>query len=224
MIDVAQDEQAIASALTNLARASGYDRFAYLQTKGPEVRTFNSYPAQWQDLYLRNDYSRIDPVVTEAKRKLAMFSWSSDDWPSGGSSQVRQFREEAIDHGISHGVTIPVKGSFGSTMMLTLASSTKVNDDSGFHDPQIALQVVMAVHYRLEIVSAKTVLNPKTLLSPRETMCVAWALKGRSTPETAMLTGINPRTVQHYLDNARRKLNAKTLPQLIGMVKDRGLM
>ncbi|WP_245269627.1 helix-turn-helix transcriptional regulator [Allorhizobium undicola] len=51
-----------------------------------------------------------------------------------------------------------------------------------------------------------------------------WAAKGRNTPDTAMLTGINPRTVQHYLDNARRKFDAQTVPQLIAMVKDRGLL
>lgn len=224
MLEAAQDEHMIKSALKGFAQSCGYDRFAYLQTEGLEVKTFNSYPEPWQDIYLGNNYSCIDPVVTEAKRKRDIFSWTADDWPTRGSSPLRQFRDEAVDHGIRCGMTIPVEGSFGSTMMLTFASSKKKVDVSKLLDSRSALQVVLAVHYRLKIVAAKTIISPKRMLSPRENMCVVWAAKGKSTPETAMLTGINARTVQHYLDSAREKLDAKTLPQLIGMAKDRGLL
>jgi LuxR family transcriptional activator of conjugal transfer of Ti plasmids len=66
MIEAARDERMIKSALKSFANAYGFERFAYLQTEGAEVRAFNSYPEEWQDIYLGNQYSRIDPVVTEA--------------------------------------------------------------------------------------------------------------------------------------------------------------
>ncbi len=224
MLEAAQDEHMIKSALKGFTQSCGYDRFAYLQTEGLEVKTFNSYPETWQDVYLRNNYSRVDPVVTEAKRKRDIFSWSAEDWATRGSSPLRQFRDEAVDHGIRCGFTIPVDGSFGSTMMLTFASSKRKVDASSLLDERSALRLALAVHYRLKIVAAKTIIAPKRMLSPRENMCVVWAAKGKSTHETAVLTGINARTVQHYLDSAREKLDAKTLPQLIGMAKDRGLL
>ncbi|KQZ91779.1 LuxR family transcriptional regulator [Agrobacterium tumefaciens] len=224
MLEAAQDEHMIKSALKGFAKSCGFDRFAYLQAEGLEIKTFNSYPEAWQDVYLGNNYSRIDPVVTEAKRRGDVFSWTADDWPTRGSSPLRQFRDEAIDHGIRSGLTIPLEGSFGSTLMLTFASSKKNVDVSSLIDTRSALQIVLAVHYRLKIVAAKTIIAPKRMLSPRENMCVVWAAKGKSAPETAVLTGINARTVQHYLDSAREKLDAKTLPQLIGMAKDRGLL
>ncbi|ARQ13588.1 transcriptional activator TraR (plasmid) [Rhizobium etli] len=224
MLEAARNEQMIKSALKIFAHSCGYDRFAYLQTEGAQVRTFNSYPGQWENIYLDSNYSRIDPVVTEAKRRRDVFFWTADDWPARGASPLRRFRDEAIDHGIRCGVTIPVEGSYGSMMMLTFASPERNVDISGVLDPRKAVQVVMAVHYQLKILAAKTAVNPKQMLSPREMLCLVWAMRGKTAPETAMLTGINARTVQHYLDKARAKLGAESVPQLVGIAKDRGLV
>ncbi|MDS7598440.1 autoinducer binding domain-containing protein [Agrobacterium tumefaciens] len=224
VLDTAPDEHTVKNAVKAFARSSGYERFAYLQTEGLEIKTFNSYPAAWQDTYLAGDYSRLDPVVTEAKRRRELFTWTADDWPTSGSSKLRRFRDEAIDHDIRCGVTIPIEGSFGSMMMLTLASSRKNVVISSSLDPERAVRAVLAVHYSLKIVARKTIVAPKRMLSPREHICLVWAAKGKNTPETSMLTGINARTVQHYLDSAREKLNARTVSQLIGNAKDRGLL
>ncbi|NEJ81520.1 LuxR family transcriptional regulator [Rhizobium leguminosarum] len=223
-IEAAHNERMIKIALKSFANTYGFERFAYLQTEGAEVRAFNSYPEEWQDIYLGNQYSRIDPVVTEAKRRMEVFSWTADDWPARGTSELRRFRDQAIEHGIRSGLTIPVEGSFGSTMMLTFASSTQTADVSELHDAQKAIQAVLAIHYRLKIIAATTIVAPKRLLSPREATCLMWAARGKSAPETAMLTGINPRTVQHYLDKAREKLEAATVPQLVAIAKDHGLV
>ncbi|TCU08656.1 autoinducer binding domain-containing protein [Rhizobium sullae] len=224
MAEAAHDERMIKSALKSFANSSGFERFAYLQTEGAAICTFNSYPDDWQDIYLGSQYSRIDPVVTEAKRRMEVFSWTADDWKARGTSELKRFRDQAIEHGIRSGVTIPVEGSFGSTMMLTFASSEKKVEISKLQDPQKAMRAVLTIHYRLKIIAAATIVAPKRLLSPREAMCLMWAAKGKNAPETAVLTGINPRTVQHYLDSARRKLEAATVPQLVAIAKDHGLV
>lgn len=223
-LEAARDEHMIKSALRHFAHSCGYDGFAYLQTEGTQIRTFNSYPVPWESVYLGSDYSSIDPVVTEAKRRREMFFWTADDWPARGSSPLRRFRDEAIDHGIRCGVTIPVEGSYGSSMMLTFASPERNVDISEVLDPRKAIQMAMAVHYQLKIIAAKTAVNPKQMLSPREMLCLVWASRGKTAPETAVLTGINARTVQHYLDKARAKLGAESVPQLVAIAKDRGLV
>jgi LuxR family transcriptional activator of conjugal transfer of Ti plasmids len=222
-LEAAYDEQMIKSALKIFARSHGYERFAYLQTDGFQVKTFNSYPSPWERNYLKSDYSTLDPVVIEARRMREMFEWTADDWPARGSSTLRRFRDEAIDHGIRSGVTIRLEGSYGSAMMLTFASPEKKVGISGALDSKKALQMLMAVHYQLRAIAAKTIINPKCALSPREMLCLVWASKGKTTAETAILTGIKARTVQHYLDRARDKLGADSVPQLIAIAKDRRL-
>ena len=224
ILEAAQNKRMVKGALQSFAQSVGCNRFAYLQAEGLEIKTLNTYPESWSEAYLGNNYSCIDPVMTEAKRRAAAFSWAAEDWPSRGSSPLRRFRDEAMDHGIRSGVTIPVEGSFGSTMMLTFASGEKKVDVSTLLDSRTAVQIVMAVHYRLRMIAATTAITPRRALAPREMRCVIWAAKGKSTLETAMLTGINARTVQHYLDSTRQKFDARTLPQLIAMMKDRGLL
>jgi LuxR family transcriptional activator of conjugal transfer of Ti plasmids len=223
-LEAAQNEHSIKTALRSFAEAWGYDRFAYVQTQGLDIRTFNSYPQSWELAYLRHQYSCIDPVITEAKRRGEMFSWNADDWPARGSSPLRRFRDEAIGHGIRCGITIPVAGSFDTTMMLTFASPERKLGNSGALEIAKALQIVLAVHYRLKMISAPTAVTPSQALSPREMISLMWAIKGKTAAETSMLTGINARTVQHYLDSARRKLNARTIPQLVAIAKDGGLV
>ncbi len=57
----------------------------------------------------------------------------------------------------------------------------------------------------------------------RAKWCALCGQRGEDTLETAMLTGIKARTVQHYLDEARKKFDAKSVPQLVAIAKDRGL-
>lgn len=224
MLEAAQDEAMIKGALRNFTRACGYERFAYLQKEGAQIKTFNSYPKPWEGVYLSADYSDIDPVVTEAKRRWDVFSWSAEDWPARGSSALRKFRDEAIDHGIRCGMTIPVEVGYGASMMLTFASSQRKVDVPAAFDQKRAIQLVMMVHYQLKIIAAKTVLNPKQVLSPREKYCLTWAAKGKTTLTTAAVAGISARTVQCNLDKAREKLGAESVPHLVAIAKDRGLL
>ncbi len=224
MLEAAQDELTIKGAMKRFARACGYERFAYLQKEGAQIKTFNTYPKPWERIYLSADYSNIDPVVTQAKRKGDVFFWTADDWRPRGSSELRRFRDESIEHGIRCGVTIPVEGSYGTSMMLTFASPERKVDLPVAFDPKRAVQLVMMIHYRLKMIGGKTTLNPRHALSPREMDCLIWAAKGKNTLTTANLVGIAFRTVQHHLDKARGKLGAESVPQLVAIAKDRGLL
>ena len=109
-------------------------------------------------------------------------------------------------------------------MMLTFASSERKADISSVLDSKKAVQMVMVVHYQLKIIAVKTAVNPKKMLAPREMLCLVWASRGKTAFKTALLTGINARTVQHYLDKAREKLGAESVQQLVAIAKDRGLV
>jgi LuxR family transcriptional activator of conjugal transfer of Ti plasmids len=224
MVDAASDERMIKSAMKTFASALGFEHVAYLETDGTTVRTLNTYPEAWQGIYFQNRYSILDPVVTEAKRRMRIFTWSADQWPRRGSSELRRFRDQAIDHGIRSGVTIPIEGSFRAKIMLTFSSSEADADRSTCQHETKAAQAVLSVHYRLKSVGMGALQAPSKMLSPRELVCTNWLAKGKVAHEIADITGINARTVQHYLDSARSKLNAATQPHLVALAKDHGLV
>ncbi len=224
-LDVATDERTIRSALKNFAIACGFERFAYLQAAGGEIKTFNSYIPEWQEIYFANRYSRIDPVVTIARRRRELFTWSADEWrvPDQPKEQ-RLFHAQAVAFGLRSGITIPVEGSFGAILMLTLASSRSQLDAPAFDDRNRAEQAVLYVHHRLRTLAERSVSSPRLRLSPKELVCLKWAAKGKYMQEIADLTNTQYRTVQHYLDKARAKLDATNLTHAVAIARDRGLL
>ncbi|MGN7773551.1 autoinducer binding domain-containing protein [Phyllobacterium sp. 22552] len=224
-LDVAIDERMIESAMKRFTIACGFERFAYLQTAGTEIKTFNSYPAEWQSIYFTNRYSRIDPVVTTAKRHMKPFAWSADAWPRGDlSREEKQFRSQALMFDIRSGITIPVEGSYGSTLMLTFASSQPHCDATILGDPRRAERAVLYIHHRWRTVAQRPLSMPKLLLSPMELVCLKWSAEGKYMPDIAELTNKRHRTVQYYLDNVRAKLEATNLNHAIALAKDMGIL
>ena len=224
-IDVVSDKRNFVKVLKNFAVGTGFERFAYLQIAATEITTFNNYPADWQDIYLAKQYSRVDPVVTQAKRTMKMFDWSLDGGPLWRLPvEQKTFHAEAIDFGIRSGVSIPVEGSFGTVLMLTLASSQARVDLSALGGAQRAAHAVLCMHYRLRAASERIFSGPKPALSPKELVSLKWAANGKYMPEIAVLTNTRYRTVQHYLDNARTKLGATNLTHAVSIAKDCGLI
>ena len=223
-VDVAQDERMVSQATKSFATSIGYESFAYLRTEGFDIKTINTYPQPWATTYLQHRFSIIDPVVIEAKRRMEIFSWSADGWSTRSSTQLRRFRDEAILHGIRSGMTIPVRGSFGSTIMLTFASSNARIAASLSLRPEVAVQAAVAIHYRLRFLSAGHHLPPGHTLSSKEAVCVTWSAKGKKSYEIAGIMGISERTVQHYMDSARHKLRAETVQHLTALATAHGMV
>jgi LuxR family transcriptional regulator, activator of conjugal transfer of Ti plasmids len=224
-IDVASSEHMIGNALKNYAIACGFERFAYMQAYATEMKTFNNYPSEWGGIYFRHRYSKIDPVVTTAKRGRQMFNWSSDEWiKSGTSKEVRKFCSQAMSFGIRAGTTIPVEGSYGAVILLTFATSRSRFDAAVLGDALSAQRAALAVHYRLRDLADLPKTEPALCLSSKEAICLKWSEHGRTMQEIADLTKIQYRTVQHYLDNARRKLGARNVTQAVAIAKDHDLL
>lgn len=224
-VDVANDERTVKAALRTYAVACGFERFAYLQIAAFDIRTFNSYPAEWENIYLHNRYSVIDPVVAQAKRRMAMFDWSAETWPKHSDSrEFRRFRSEAMDFGIRSGITTAIRGSFQSTLMLTLASSRARLDSAHVRDAEGAARAALCAYYRLKLLAERPGRPADFGLSPKELVCLRWAAKGKSMQDIADLTNVQHRTVQHYLDNVRGKLDAANLVQAVAIAKDHGLL
>jgi DNA-binding CsgD family transcriptional regulator len=52
-------------------------------------------------------------------------------------------------------------------------------------------------------------------LSSRELQCLEWAAQGKTAWETAQILGISRHTVATHLENAKAKLNVRTIVQAV---------
>ena len=60
------------------------------------------------------------------------------------------------------------------------------------------------------------------VLTQREGQCLAWAARGKTVADTAILVGIAPRTVVFHLEKARQKFNASSIAQCVAEATRRG--
>jgi DNA-binding CsgD family transcriptional regulator len=107
------------------------------------------------------------------------------------------------------GVSIPVHGSYGSLLMLSLTSAQATNPTLG--SAARAEQAVLYIHHRLRAIADSELMNCSLTLSSQEAVCLKWAAKGKYMREISLITNLQYRTVQFYLDNARKKLDATNL-------------
>lgn len=222
-IDTSTDQRSIRSALKTFSVACGFDRFAYFEITSKETATIDSFPLEWQQVYLQSQFVRIDPVVTKAKRLMQMFTWSSRDWPSRHlSNDEKKFRTMAREYGLCSGLSIPVQGSYGSILMLSLTSADPVPET--LSTAARAEQAVLYIHHRLRAIARNDLVSCSLSLTSREAVCLKWAAKGKYMREISMITDLQYRTVQFYLDNARKKLDATNLAHAVAIAKDRGII
>lgn len=224
-VDVARDERSIRNALRNFAVASGFERYAYVHIHGDDIVAFTDYPAEWQDLYFQNHYTTIDPVVTTAKRRMRLFSWSAEDRSVRRSSrEIKRFYSQAIDFGIRSGVSVPIRTSYGRTAMVTLASDRPQAEVPPSWDPMEAALALAYIHIHLSLAARSSLKAGDVTLSTQEATSLSWSSHGKSMNVIADLLGIKPRTVQFYLDNARDKLGASNLQQAVRIAMEKKLI
>ncbi|WP_454659207.1 autoinducer binding domain-containing protein [Bosea beijingensis] len=223
--DLARDERAMRQALKNFVAACGFDSFAYVYISSTDVTGFSDYPLEWQNLYRQKLYSRIDPVVAAARRASKLFAWSAEDWPARRITPAeKQFLSEAVSFGIRSGVTIPMETSFGGFALLTLATSRPRAELSMFRDIHRAATAIAYVHLRFEMITGGLLSDSALQLSPQEAVCLNWSSLGKYMPEIAKILGVEHRTVQYHLDNARDKLRAVNLPHAVRIALENDLL
>lgn len=223
-VDVACDERAMRYAMKSFVTACGFDCFAYVYTSSTEITGFSDYPLKWQEIYRQSQYMRIDPVVTMAKRSMSMFTWSADFPARRANAEEKRFFSQATDFGIRSGVTIPMETSFGGFAMLTMARDRSRADVSMLRDAQRAATAIAYVHLRLSMIADGMFADSTLRLSPQEAVCLNWSSLGKYMPEIAKIVGIEPRTVQYHLDNARDKLGAVNLPHAVRIALKHNLL
>lgn len=206
VLSLSNDERSTWLALSEFARQCGFERFAYVNVRSGETEAFTNYPDEWQEIYLANDYQKLDPVITTAKRGLKPFYWSATPLQWASTTEEREFYKEARTYGIVSGLSIPIRIGFNHTAILTLASHLPNFKGKGTIDDIQAVTATTLVYaaLRVRVPWSKAPVH----LSRREKQCLNWAALGKSMALTADILEISQNTVRYYLEVAKVKLGA----------------
>ena len=128
----------------------GFDHVAYMGSN-PVAGTMHgyvTYPDEWKKRYTHEAYHLIDPTLRIAQRSIAPIAWSRIEQ----NESFRLVFRAAREYGISdRGMTIPVRGPFGDTGMLSVTLDT---DEEDWH-ARIAQANVAGQHLAPVLVKAQ---------------------------------------------------------------------
>lgn len=210
------------------SRALGFRWFAYLCIRDGTPKLISSYPKSWTDRYLGLNYQGLDPVILRARAEHNQFDWAVSRSSVPRDKEQRRFLEEAMTFRITSGITVPIRAGFGRMAAFTLAS----DEASAAPHRLLATSPDMVqllgfyfhMHLGKQLFGQPDVSKGNPVLSQRERQCLAWAARGKTIAETAVLIGTTPRTVAFHLENARRKLDAASIAHCVAQAMRQGLL
>lgn len=130
--------------------------------------------------------------------------------------------EEAAPFGIRCGFTIPIHDTNSRFAAVTFVADDKPEKLRRCFELQGPVLHLLAILFHSQAHSAlapgRTVAG--ILLSPREFECLQWAAKGKSAWEIGSILGISRRTAAFHLDNAKRKLDVRTIAQAVALLAE----
>jgi LuxR family transcriptional activator of conjugal transfer of Ti plasmids len=221
---IATDDGGLLGAMGRFASRIGFDWFGYVCRTAGDTFGHSSYPAAWESMYVDRGYVEVDPVIQTARRTPLAFQWDESKYPANRVN--RNFFGVAADFNVRSGLTVPITGVYGQFAALTLAGPHNDNIGTVFAENLSSLTLA-ALHYhmhsgRIRELEREANGGPGTLLTARSRVCVTWIARGKTVEETASILNIHEATVRYHLNEARRRLNAISLPHLVAEALRKG--
>ena len=214
----------------SVARAMGFSHFGcvHFATPGEPVRPrvlFGHEHPGWTSHYIASNCARVDHGVQMVFSETRPFTWTDIRKRNLSREQARLF-EQAADHNLNGGVIVPIHGSRGEILAISLVSEYSDADISPQERATLAaLATLYAVQgLRLTESAEDEQARADWPLSPREVQCLSWAARGKTMWEIAQILGIGQTSVKTHMDNARRRLGAATIIQAVLEAWKRGLL
>lgn len=210
--------------LTNIVQKAverlGYVRFAYHVVKSPTLINetnrsslgLTTYSDKWLKHYRDYGYVNQDPVVDRVMTQKKAFRWSDAFRDAQFDKRQTEVMADARDAGLFDGVTVPLKSRNGERAGFTFIA--KEGSDIAANRP-IGLECLLAeflhgqsLQFILCDEYQRKSRRKTSILSPRETQVLTWAARGKSSWEMSQIIGIAEKSVEFYVDAAKRKLMA----------------
>jgi len=202
-------------AMAAFARRQGFDHCLYQahiyppMTRPTVIQAGNS-PEGWLTAYAGQNFSEIDPWIRHAQCHSSPWLWDSSCQQTPAS-----FWREALQHGMRHGCTLPVRTEHGIIGAMTFTRSQEAVSLEEYARKQTNL---LAFCQDLHAGLLKRRLpqlfhRPDSQLSERERTILKWTADGKTSSEIALFLGLTKRTINFHVAKATLKLNSTNKTQ-----------
>lgn len=178
-----------------------------------------SYPDEWVQHYLREDYYSVDPLVSEGPRRQLPFLWEDITHPEDLSLRQQTLYAEAADMGITCGITIPIHGRDGEYAGVNLIPDGTLREQAETLRQQRHFMHLVALYYHshsgIHLLEQRFERPAPIVLSPREQEILTWVARGKSSWDVSLILNISERTVLFHIENAKKKLGVTSRTHLV---------
>lgn len=177
-----------------------------------------NYPRTWVGYSREKRRASDDPVLVACQRTSVGFVW--DDLPNYLDLSAEQMRSMAAmrRHGIGNGFTVPshVPGEILGSCSFAVRTGRELPRQSTAAAQSIGTFAFEAAR-RIARASGGGIGRSAGVvpLTPRQRDCLVLIARGKSDSVAAQLLGLRPRTVNEYLEAAKRRYAVASRQQLI---------
>lgn len=216
----------IAARLQGVVERLGFERFSYVHARPPlgkKIRSFvpvgsrsgkqvheflATLPDGWVDHYLAHDYGDQDPTFQAAMTHLLPFRWHEIGRRNDLTSGQRRVLDEAQDHGVTHGATVPIHGPDSGLSALNVVGggSERQFDEAYRQGYRDLIWVAVNTHEAFLRLAEDVAEGARVRPTDRERDCLLWTARGKTAWEVGQILSISEETVLFHLKNVTRKL------------------
>lgn len=172
---------------------------------------FMNWPESWLKIYAERGWISKDPAPRWALISGAPVAWTEIVATLPPNDPGHEVYAEAIKYGYREGLVVPIRTHHGS---LGLVSSGGDRGKLAPEEVSVLAAFFTAALLRAEALEGANRTPTPSFLTLRERECASLLVQGFTDAQSAIALGISTETVRFHLDNARRKLGARTRAQL----------
>lgn len=229
-LDGMSEEDAILGLFNNVLMQHGGE---YLQIGelGPiltsDAHCVGNFPPEWSARYCERNYWKSDPAFIGAIQGRVPARWSEIRFREHEAGP-RLILEEAKEHGLADGWTIPIFQMHGYKAVLSICAPEFDRDPRVL--PILHMMAVF-VHGRIlnvrqafDSMDRAFAVNKRSRPSSREVECLKWVTAGKSDWEIGEILGISDRTVHKHVESAKSKFGVPTRLQAVVCALRQGII
>jgi len=218
-------EDEVVAALERMLPAFDMPYFMFLRdwpnaTEFARLVFCRRMPEPWFRLYVKENYSDIDPAFWPSRRSHRPFVWLEAPVDATEHPRTAAFVRRAADFGLVQGLIVPIPRATGRQGVVWFGGA----------NAELSARTTSALHllalYGFERVTQVHAPRheKKAPITQREREALRCAADGKTAQETARCLGIAKRTVEEHFQSAQRKLGALNRTQAVVIAMRDGLL
>jgi LuxR family quorum sensing-dependent transcriptional regulator len=165
----------------------------------------NGWPAEWFELYNRENLCAADPIPRHCLNMLNPFQWKDAPYDRQHDAAAHTVMMRARDFRFHEGFCIPIHYD-DATGAVSIAGERPYLDA----ETKSALHLMgVFAHGRLRALCRPAAATSARRLSTIEAEVLRWAARGKTAWETGQILRLSERNVRWHLEEAQRKLMTK---------------